>query len=62
MGSIAAGFFKEAGADTYKWLKQKLVALITSQRSKSKEQLLVFAFTVSHAGSSLLIQTILTNL
>lgn len=61
LGAIAAGFFKEIGSDSYKWLKNKLATLIVNQRAKSKEQLLVFAFTVTHAGRSVLVQTILPN-
>jgi len=61
LGKIASGFFKEIGSDSYKWLKTKLSGLIERQRSKSKEQLLVFAFTVNRNGGSVLVQTILTN-
>src|SRR6266508_4767309 len=46
-GAIAAGFFGQIGADAYLWLKDRLVSLIERQKAKSKEQLLVFEFSVT---------------
>jgi hypothetical protein len=60
-GAIASGFLGQIGADTYTFLKDKLVALIKRQRGKSKDQLLVFDFTVTHKGQKLLVQAILSN-
>lgn len=61
LGSIASGFFGSIGGDAYAWLKDKLKKLIENQKNKSKEQLLVFEYTVIHNGHQLLIQTIITN-
>ena len=52
-------FAKSALEDTF--LKNKLTALIQRQRQKSKEQLVVFSFTVTHKGKKLLVQTIIDN-
>jgi hypothetical protein len=61
LGAIATGFFAQIGADGYTFLKDKLVNLVGRQRKKSKEQLVVFNFTVSHKDEKLLIQTIIGN-
>jgi len=61
LGAIATGFFAQIGADSYTFLKEKLVGLLGRQRTKSKEQLVVFNFTVSHKDEKLLIQTIISN-
>jgi len=61
LGAIVSGFFSQIGADGYTFLKNKLTALIQRQRQKSKEQLVVFSFTVTHKGKKLLIQTIIDN-
>jgi hypothetical protein len=61
LGGIASGFFGQIGADAYTFLKDKLVLLIKRQRSKSKEQLLIFEFTVMHKGQKLLVHTILSS-
>jgi hypothetical protein len=59
--TIAAGFIGQIGADGYTFLKNKLKTLVRRQHQKSKEQLVVFNFTVSHKGKKLLVQTIVNN-
>ena len=61
LGGIASGFFGQIGADAYTFLKDKLVLLIKRQRGKSKEQLLIFEFTVMHKRQKLLVHTILSS-
>jgi hypothetical protein len=60
-GAIATGFIGQIGADGYNLLKRKLAELIKRQKSKSKEQLISFEFTVSHGGIKILVQTLLPN-
>jgi hypothetical protein len=61
LSAITAGFFGQIGSDGYTFLKNKLTALVRRQRQKSKEQLVVFNFTVTHKGKKLLVQTIVSN-
>ncbi len=61
LGAIGNGFFGQIGADAYTFLRDKLVSLIKRQRGKSKEQLLVFEFAVTHKGQKLFVHTILSN-
>jgi hypothetical protein len=61
LGAIFSGFFGQIGADGCAFLKNKLTILIKRQRQKSKEQLVVFNFTVTHKGQKLLVQTIVSN-
>jgi hypothetical protein len=60
-GAIVSGFFSQIGADSYTFLRDRLVKLVRRQSQKLKEQLVVFNFTVSHKGEKLLIQTIISN-
>jgi|ERR1039458_3592853 hypothetical protein len=61
LGAIASGFFRQIGADSYIFLKDKLVKLLGRQSEKSKQQLVVFNFTVSHKNEKLLVQTIISS-
>jgi hypothetical protein len=61
LGSIATGFLKQVGADGYLWLKERIVRLIQRQQGKSKEQLLVFEFSVKCGRQCANVQTILSN-
>ena len=61
LGAIASGFFGQIGADGYNLLKTKLSNLIFKQKSKSKEQILVFEFTAIHNSIKVLVQTLLIN-
>jgi hypothetical protein len=60
-GAIASGFFGGIGTDAYELLKARLKAMLAKQRKRSKEQLLVFEFTVSHLGHRVAVHTIVTN-
>jgi hypothetical protein len=61
LSTIAVGFIGQIGADGYTFLKNKLTTLVQRQRQKSKEQLVVFSFTIVHKGKKLLVQTIVSN-
>jgi hypothetical protein len=61
LGAIASGFFGQIGADAYLWLKTHLGRLIEKQRQTTKEQLLVFEFSVTCEGHRVLVQTILPS-
>lgn len=61
LGAIATGFFGCIGADAYNLLKDRLKAMLAKQRTRTKEQLLVFEFTVTHKEKSVAVHTIITN-
>jgi len=61
LGAIASGFFGGIGSDAYKLLKTKLKTMLAKQRVRTKEQLLVLEFTVSHEGHRVAIHTIVSN-
>lgn len=61
LGGVASGFFGAIGTDAYNWMKEKLSTLIQRQKSRSKEQLLLFSFSVIHSGVTVLVQVILEN-
>lgn len=61
LGAIASGFIGSIGSDAYGLLKTKLKAMLAKQRNRTKEQLLVFEFTISHQGNRVAVHTIVTN-
>lgn len=61
LGNIAKGFIGSIGSDAYELLKTKLKAMFAKQRKRTKEQLLVFKFTVSYEGHAVAVHTIVTN-
>jgi hypothetical protein len=61
LGSIAAGFFGQVGADGWNMVKSKLKAIVSRQQNRSSEQLLVFKVVTNIGGKDIEIETILTN-
>lgn len=61
LGGIAAGFLNKIGADIWDLIKPKIIKLLSKNKSKKADDLLIFKVIVENFGKSVEIDIILTN-